>query len=95
MKQWQANQITSQQYADTLEKQILPQWRAEREGMEKLKVPQDQAATKRLLDEYLINREQGWQITVDGLRTHDADVLKRGAQKGAEAEQLAAQLRGR
>jgi Rhomboid family len=95
MKQWQANQITSQQYADTLEKQILPQWRAEREAMEKLKVPQDQAARKRVLDEYLINREQGWQLTVDGLRAHDADMLKRGAQKEAEAEKLADQLRGR
>lgn len=92
MKQWQANQITSPQYADTLEKQILPPWRAEREAMQKLKVPHDQAATKRLLDEYLIDREQSWQLTADGLRAHDEDMLKRGAQKEAEAEKVAAQL---
>ena len=52
LKQWQDNQITSEQYADILEKQVLPPWRAEREAMEKLKVSRDQAATKRLLDEY-------------------------------------------
>lgn len=92
MKQWQANQITSPQYADTLEKQILPPWRAEREAMQKLKVPHDQAATKRLLDEYLVDREQSWQLTADGLRAHDEDKLKRGAQKQADAEKIAAQL---
>jgi rhomboid protease GluP len=92
VKQWQANEITDQQYADILEKQILPQWRSEREAMERLKVSQDQAARKRLLVEYLADREQGWQLTVDGLRAHDADKLRQGAQKEAEAERVAAQL---
>jgi rhomboid protease GluP len=92
VKQWQANQITSQQYADILEKQILPQWRTEREAMERLKVSQDQAARNRLLVEYLADREQGWQLTVDGLRAHDADKLTQGARKEAEAERVAAQL---
>lgn len=95
LKQWQANQITTQQYADTLEKQILPPWRAEREAMEKLNVSQDQAARKQLLVEYLTDREQGWQFTVDGLRAHDADRLRQGAQKEADAEKVAAQVRGR
>jgi len=95
LKQWQANQITPQQYADILEKQILPPWRAERESMEKLKVSQDQAAMNRLLVEYLTDREQGWQFTVDGLRAHDADRLRRGAQKEADAEKVAAQIRSR
>ncbi|PYU59029.1 MAG: hypothetical protein DMG55_14590, partial [Acidobacteria bacterium] len=95
LKQWQANQITPQQYADILEKQILPPWRAERESMEKLKVSQEQAAMNRLLVEYLTDREQGWQFTVDGLRAHDANRLRRGAQKEADAEKVAAQIRGR
>jgi rhomboid protease GluP len=95
LKQWQANQITPQQYADILEKQILPPWRAEREAIEKSKVSQDQAAMNRLLVEYLTDREQGWQFTVDGLRAHDADRLRLGAQKEADAEKMAAQIRGR
>jgi len=94
-KQFKANQITSQQYADILEKQILPPWRAARDAMEKLKVAQDQAATKRLLIEYLSNREQGWQLTIDGLRANDADKLRQGERKEAEAEKAAAQLSGR
>jgi rhomboid protease GluP len=95
LKQWQANQISAEQYADILEKEVLPPWRAEREAMEKLKVPHDQAASKSILDEYLIDREQSWQLTVDGLRAHNQDMLKRGAEKQAEAEKVAAKLRGR
>ena len=95
MKQWQANQITNQQYADILEKQILPQWRAEREAVERLNVPKDQVARNRLLVEYLLDREQDWQLTAEGMRVHDAQKLKLGAQKRAEAEKVAAQLSGR
>jgi membrane associated rhomboid family serine protease len=94
LKQWQAGKITNQQYADILEKQILPSWRAERESIEKLKVSHDQAARKRLLVEYLKDREEGWQLTVDGFRTHEAEVFRQAAQKAAEAEKVAAQLRG-
>ncbi len=43
----------------------------------------------------MTDREQGWQLTVDGLRTHDADKLKQGAQKEAAAEKVVAQLRAR
>jgi rhomboid protease GluP len=95
LKQWQTAQITSQQYSDILEKRILPPWRAERESIENLKVSQDQAARKRLLVEYLRDREEGWQLTVDGFRTHDAEVFRRAGQKADEAEKVAAQLRGR
>jgi rhomboid protease GluP len=95
LKQWESNQLTNQQYADILEKQILPQWRAEREAVEKLKVSHDQAARNRLLVEYLTDREQSWRFTVDALRTHDADKFGQAAQKQAEAEKVAAQLRGR
>ena len=93
--QWQAAQITSQQYADVLEKQVLPPWRGERESMERLKVSQDQVRTKRLLVEYLTYREQGWQLIVEGLRADDSDKLVRGGQKELDAEKVAAQLRGR
>lgn len=95
LKQWKDNQITNQQYADILEKQILPQWRAERETLEKLKVSQEQAARNRLLVKYLTDREQGWQLTIEGLRAGDGDKLRQGAQKEAEAEKVAARLRGR
>jgi rhomboid protease GluP len=95
LKRWQANQITDQQYADILEKQILPQWRSEREAMEKLRVSKDLADRNQLLVRYLSDREQGWQLTIDGLRAHDADKLRQGALKETEAEHITAQLRRR
>lgn len=91
-KQWGTGKITDEQYADILEKQILPPWRAEREAMEKLKVPREQAARQKILVEYLKDREASWQLTVDGLQMHDAEKLKQGAEKRAEAERVAAQL---
>ena len=95
LKQWQEGKLTSEQYADILEKRVLPPWRAERETIEKLKVSGDQAARKRLLVEYLRDREEGWQLTVDGFRTHDAEIFRRAGQKADEAEKVAVQLRGR
>ena len=95
LKQFQAGQITREQYADILEKEILPPWRAERQAMEKLNVSEDQAARKGLLVEYLTDREQSWQLTVEGLRGGDAEKLRQGAQKNAAAEKVAAKLRGR
>ena len=77
------------------DKLLDAQCRGERETMERLKVSQDQARTKRLLVEYLTNREQGWQLIVEGLRADDADKLVRAGQKELDAEKVAAQLRGR
>lgn len=95
LNQWKAGQLNNQQYADILEKQILPPWRSERERVENLKVSQDQAARHRLFVAYLTNREQGWQLTTDGFRTHDTDKFRQGALKAAEADKVAAQLRHR
>jgi rhomboid protease GluP len=75
-KQWQSKQITNQQYADILEKQILPQWSAEREAVEKLKVSHDLTSKNRLMVEYLTDREQSWRFTVAALRTNDADKFR-------------------
>jgi rhomboid protease GluP len=93
LKQWKAGQISDQQYADILEDKILPPWRAERQAMEKLKVSPDQVARHKLLVEYVNAREQGWELTAEGLVDHDADKLKQGAEKKAEAERIAGQLR--
>ena len=94
-KQWQSKQITNQQYADILEKQILPPWSTEREAVEKLKVSHDLTSKNRLMVEYLTDREQSWRFTVAALRTNDADKFSQAAQKQAEAENVAAQLRRR
>ena len=95
LRRWQAKQITDEQYADILEQQILPPWRDERQAMEKLRVAREQTAKKQLLLEYLTDREQGWQLTIDGLRANDADRLRQGAQKETDAQNVAAKLRGR
>jgi rhomboid protease GluP len=95
LRRWQAKQITDEQYADILEQQILPPWRDERQAMEKLRVAREQTAKKQLLLEYLTDREQGWQLTIDGLRANAADRLRQGAQKETDAQNVAAKLRSR
>jgi rhomboid protease GluP len=94
LKQWKAHQITDEQYSDILENQILPPWRAEREALEKLKIPDHQiAARNQLLVLYMTYREQGWQLNVDGLRNNDKDKIRQAVQKEAQAENVIAQLR--
>jgi len=91
-KQWRADQLTDQQYTDVIEKQILPPWHAEREAVAKLNVPSDFAPRRRLLLDYLSDREDGWHLTIDGIRTHDNDKVKQGVQKNDDADKLASQL---
>jgi len=92
-KQWTAGKISEEQYADILEKQVLPPWRAEREAMEKLKVSRDIAERHGLLVEYFRDREEGWELTVQGLRAHDTQKLKQGAEKEGEAKKVVGRLR--
>jgi rhomboid protease GluP len=94
-KEWKANQLTEEQYAEVIEKQILPQWRAERLKIEGLKgLSSASAVQAKLLDGYMTKREEGWQLMVDGIRSNDDDKIKQGIQASNEADLLAQQISG-
>jgi rhomboid protease GluP len=94
--QRKADKITEQQYADAIEKQILPPWRAEHQSLANLKqLPPAQAAQTHLLLEYMTAREEGWQLLADGTRSNDQDKIQQGLKRGQDANRLAAQLKGK
>jgi len=87
---WKAHQLSNEQYADIVEKQILPAWIAEREALAKLQnLPAVQTKLKASLLQYMTAREESWQLLVDGLYTSDDAKISRSVIKGQEADQLA------
>ena len=93
---WKARQLSDQQYADVIEQQILPKWKAERDAIAKLQnLPANQANFTASLLKYMDTREESWLLLVDGARTGDVEKIKLSMQKTREAEQLAAAIRGK
>jgi len=89
LKQWKSDQLTGQQFADILEQQVLPKWRAERDSLAKLKrLSGKQKQLASLLVQYMSLREESWSLLADGVRTQDADKIKRSGEKGDQADKL-------
>ena len=93
LNKWKANQLTDQQFLDVMEQQVLPKWKAERETMSKLKgLSKGQAELASSLVAYMGAREEGWSLLVDGVRTGDAEKIRKSAKKGDEADKLAMKI---
>jgi len=92
-EKWKANQLSNQQFADLVEQQILPNWRAERESVANLKhLPANQTKLTVTLVRYMDAREEEWKLLVDGVRSGDGAKIKQSLVKGKEADQLAGQI---
>ena len=92
-EKWKANQLSNQQFADIVEQQILPNWRAERESVANLKhLPANQTKLTVSLVRYMDAREEEWKLLVDGVRSGDGAKIKQSLVKGKEADQLAGQI---
>lgn len=92
-QKWKENQLSNQQLADIVEQQILPNWRAEREAVAKLKhLPAKQTNLVASLVKYMDTRQTGWELLADGLRAGDNVKIKQSFEKSKEADQLAGQI---
>ncbi len=88
-----AGNLTSKQFEDVLQNEVLAPWRSEREAMSKLKnLPQKQAAIASSLTHYMQLREDGWTLLEEGVHNNDPQKVLQASQKSAEADQLAKQL---
>jgi rhomboid protease GluP len=92
-ERWKANQLSDQQFADIIEQQILPPWRAEREAIASLKhLPAKQATLTAALVNYMDTREHGWALLAEGARSGDGAKIRQAATISKQADQLAKQL---
>ena len=86
---WKAHKLSDQQFADVLDKQLLPDWRAERDAVAKLqRLPADQRKLVESIVKYMTTREEGWTLLAEGLREDDRTKLDRSLRKDREADQL-------
>jgi len=90
LQQARIRKLSDEQVADLIEKNVLPDWAAERRKLAALKglPPQAQGLIASVL-KYMDAREQGWSLVARGLRAHDANAIKAGGAKELQAGNLA------
>ena len=94
-QKWKAHQLSDAQYADIVEKQILPKWIAERDALNRLQhIPAAQTKLKSSLLQYMDTRQESWELLVDGLRTSDQTKITQSYVKGQTADRLAKNITG-
>jgi rhomboid protease GluP len=87
-----AGKLTDQQFADVLEKEIIPPWRSERETFSKLQnLPGKQATIADSLVHYMQLREESWTLLLEGLHTQNSNKIQQANQKATEAVRVAEQ----
>jgi rhomboid protease GluP len=92
-EKWKANQLSNPQFADIIELQILPSWRAEREAVANLKhLPPKQATLTTTLVKYMDTREEGWRLLADGVRSGDGVKIRQAVAIGKQADQLTGRI---
>jgi len=93
LDKWKADQLTDKQFIATLENEVLPKWRAEREALAKMtRLSKDQMRLAWSLMRYMAAQEESWELLAEGVRTDDMDKIKRSGEKSKEAEKLAEKL---
>jgi rhomboid protease GluP len=95
-KENRAGKLTDAGLADVLEKELVPEWHAERERMRGLdKVPGLRKQFVEPFRTYLAAREEHWTLLAKAVRTSDPEVAKQAAAKEAEANAALDQLNQR
>ncbi len=90
LEQARSKKLSDDEVADLIQKDVLPDWEAERRRLAALKglPPTAQGLLSALLN-YMDVRQQGWSLLVQGLRTRDITATEAGAAKEQNADMLA------
>jgi rhomboid protease GluP len=96
MAQGQSKKLSDDKVADLIQKDVLPDWEAERGKLAAMKglPPAAQGFLSAVLN-YMDARQQGWSLLVQGLRTHDSAVAQAGFAKEQSADALARAMAAR
>jgi rhomboid protease GluP len=77
--------IDNRQFADILEKQVLPPWDAVQTSLRGLTVTDGRAGMVRKAAEYMALRGEAWRLTANAVRGNDAEMMKKANEKQAAA----------
>jgi rhomboid protease GluP len=87
----QADKLTDEQFADAIEKELLPPWRGAQEEYAK----SGSGPLKADMLEYLAARAEGWEIMIRGLRAHDEAVMKEGMTKFSQGDAIVERMKAK
>ncbi len=91
VRRYQNGKLSEDEFARTIETQILPPWRAAREEFDQIDVQRVAAGSRDSLDklrQYLVLREQAWEALAAGLEENDSRRLEEAKEKNEAADQL-------
>jgi rhomboid protease GluP len=93
VEKWKAKQLSNEELAQVVEKEVLPPWNAERTALLALThLPAEQKQTAHVIGDFMEAQGHGWSLMAQGLRKDDAALIAKAAERIAEARQLLAQL---
>jgi hypothetical protein len=81
--------MTSDQFADFVEKALLPPWREERDTIASLRLPAEQRAAAAKVARYMTLQGEAWQLSSQAIKQ---DSLEIRGQASAKAEEAAGAL---
>lgn len=89
-RQYQEGKLSAQEFAEVIETQILPPWRAARRSFDKIDARRLAADPGWLSDHkrYLLLRERAWEAMAAGLKGNDSRRLEEAREKNAAADEL-------
>jgi rhomboid protease GluP len=80
------NQESPTEFTQTVDKQILPAWNAERDRLSKLKLTKEQKKFAGLLVEYMSLRGEGWSLMAKGIAANDITIVQSANKRQAAAD---------
>lgn len=89
VKDAQAGKLEDAKFADIIDTELLPPWRAAHDAYRK------DASGPMVSDmlEYLEARQEGWEIIVKGLRANDSEIATQGMARFSEADAVIARMK--
>ena len=88
-----ADKLTVTQFAQVIDKQLLPPWNGQRDHLAKLHLAEHQADFAKLLVQYMSLRGEGWSLMAKGAVANDRAIVKSANEKQAQAEAVIGQMK--
>jgi hypothetical protein len=90
---WKAGQLSAEDFAQILERQVLPDWAVQREALQKLRhLSQQQQQFATTLINYIMARAEACSLLIRAARADDAAIVRNANEKQAEADRLAVKI---
>ncbi len=85
--QLREGEISEEQFADAVEQQVLPPWRAQRQALTRMRLPQRERDLTTRAAKYMELRGATWALMAEGIRTRDSALIQKSNATQAAAVQ--------